>query len=229
MVTFGYRYGTDNANETGTDGHLESWTLAEPIIRKQLPEIYVPIDTLKNLFMSQFTTDNRFGYDELSKPMKYYSNYVTGLSREYPIFSKINVVREGKDNTGDLGVFTSFIIWSRLEDILLLRAEALVMLNRSEDAINCLNELRGVRNLRNLSYLKDLKGDAKALLKEIFRERRRELMGEGHRWFDRIREARTVGDDDAMIKLINEGGIYWPIAEEVIRENPSITQNEYWK
>ena len=229
LVTFGYRYGTDNANETGTDGHLESWTLAEPIIRKQLPEIYVPIDTLKNLFMSQFTTDNRFGYDELSKPMKYYSNYVTGLSREYPIFSKINVVREGKDNTGDLGVFTSFIIWSRLEDILLLRAEALVMLNRSEDAINCLNELRGVRNLRNLSYLKDLKGDAKALLKEIFRERRRELMGEGHRWFDRIREARTVGDDDAMIKLINEGGIYWPIAEEVIRENPSITQNEYWK
>lgn len=88
LVTFGYRYGTDNANETGTDGHLESWTLAEPIIRKQLPEIYVPIDTLKNLFMSQFTTDNRFGYDELSKPMKYYSNYVTGLSREYPIFSK---------------------------------------------------------------------------------------------------------------------------------------------
>ena len=54
------------------------------------------------------------------------------------------------------------------------------------------------------------------MLKEIFRERRRELMGEGHRWFDRIREARTVGDDDAMIKLINEGGIYWPIAEEVL-------------
>ena len=229
LVTFGYRYGTDNANETGTDGHLESWTLAEPVTRKQLPEIYVSIDTLKNLFMSQFTTDNRFGYDELSKPMKYYSNYVTGLSREYPIFSKINVVREGKDNTGDFGVFTSFIIWSRFEDVLLLRAEALVMLNRPEDAINCLNELRGVRNLRNLSYLKDLKGDAKALLKEIFRERRRELMGEGHHWFDRIREARIVGDDTEMVKLINEGGIYWPVAEEVMRENPSITQNEYWK
>ena len=104
-----------------------------------------------------------------------------------------------------------------------------LMLNRPEDAINCLNELRGVRNLRNLSYLKDLKGDAKALLKEIFRERRRELMGEGHHWFDRIREARIVGDDTEMVKLINEGGIYWPVAEEVMRENPSITQNEYWK
>ena len=71
--------------------------------------------------------------------------------------------------------------------------------------------------------------DYLTVLKEIFRERRRELMGEGHHWFDRIREARIVGDDTEMVKLINEGGIYWPVAEEVMRENPSITQNEYWK
>ena len=38
LVTFGYRYGTDNANETGTDGHLESWTLAEAVTRRQLQE-----------------------------------------------------------------------------------------------------------------------------------------------------------------------------------------------
>ena len=54
-------------------------------------------------------------------------------------------------------------------------------------------------------------------------------MGEGHRWFDRIREARLIGDDQTMTELVNNGGIYWPVAGEVLRENPAITQNEYWK
>lgn len=229
LVAFGYKYKGTDVNETGTDGHLESWTLAEPVIRKQLPDIYLSKDTLMSLFMSNFTTDNRYGIDESSQPIKYFANYVTALSQEYPIFSKIKVVREGDDKTNDLGFYSSFIIYSRLEDVLLLRAEALVVLNRPEDAMNCLNELRAVRNLRNLSYLKDLRGQPKKLLKEIFQERRRELLGEGHRWFDRIREARIVGDDREMVELVNNGGIYWPIADEVLRANSSITQNDYWK
>ena len=110
-----------------------------------------------------------------------------------------------------------------------MHAEALAVLNRPEDALVDLNTLRGVRNLRSLSYAKDLQGNVKNLLKEIFQERRRELMGEGHYWFDRVREARLVGDDRTMVELVNNGGIYWPVAGEVLRHNTAIIQNEYWK
>lgn len=229
LVAFGYYYNGGEVNETGTDGHLESWTLAEPIIRKQLPDIYLSQDTLKSIFMSKFTTDNRYGVDELSSPVKYFSNYITGFHYQYPVFSKMKVVREGEDKTNNLGLFSSFIIWSRIEDILLIHAEALAILNRPEDALAELNTLRAVRNLRALSYAKDLRSNTKVLLKEIFQERRRELIGEGHYWFDRIREARVVGDDHMMVELVNNGGIYWPIASEVLRNNTAITQNEYWK
>ena len=179
--------------------------------------------------MNKFTTDSRYGVDESSSPIKYFSNYVTGIHYQYPIFSKMKVVREGEDKTNDLGLFSSFIIWSRFEDILLMHAEALAILNRPDDALVDLNALRSARNLRNLSYAKDLNSSTRNLLKEIFQERRKELMGEGHRWFDRIREARLIGDDQTMTELVNNGGIYWPVAGEVLRENPAITQNEYWK
>ena len=229
LVAFGYLYSGTEVNETGVDGHLESWTLAEPIVRKQLPDIYLSVDTLRNIFMNKFTSDNRFGIDESASPVQYFTNYVTGLNLEYPLFSKIQVVRDGEDDSNNLGAYSSFIIFSRLEDILLLRAEALAMLNRPDDAVTCMNELRTLRNVRNLSYSKDMDSNVKNLLKEIFQERRRELMGEGHRWFDRIREARIVGDDMKMVELLNNGGIYWPVAEKVIKENPAIVQNAYWK
>lgn len=232
LVAFGYSYVNSDkgdVNETGTDGHLESWTLAEPIIRKQLPDIYLSKDTLEKVFMNKFTTDNRYGVDALSNPVQYFDGYITGINYQYPLFTKMKVVRDGEDKTNDLGVFSSYIVWSRLEDMLLMHAEALAVLNRPEDALVDLNTLRGVRNLRSLSYAKDLQGNVKNLLKEIFQERRRELMGEGHYWFDRVREARLVGDDRTMVELVNNGGVYWPVAGEVLRHNTAITQNEYWK
>lgn len=229
LVSFSYKYTSNLVNEVGTDGHLESWTLAEPIVRKQLPDIYLSKDTLKNMFMHSYTSDNRFGVDDISIPLSYYKNYITGMSLDYPIFSKIQVVTGSDNGNHNLGVYSSSIIFSRLEDIQLLRAEALVALNRPSDALSLLNELRDIRNLPNLSYTKNLDADPKKLLKEIFQERRRELIGEGHRWYDRIREARIVGDDKEMVTLLNNGGIYWPVSEDVLRENPAIKQNDYWK
>ena len=229
LVSFNYKYTSNQINEVGTDGHLESWTLAEPIVRKQLPDIYLSKDTLVNMFMSGYTSDNRFGLNDLTTPVAYYENYITGLSLEYPIFSKIQVVTGSENGSHNLGVYSSSIIFSRLADMQLLRAEALVILNRVSDTLSLLNELRDMRNLPSLSYAKNLDSDPKKLLKEIFQERRRELIGEGHRWYDRIREARIVGDDWEMMTLINNGGIYWPVSENVMRENPAIEQNDYWK
>ena len=67
------------------------------------------------------------------------------------------------------------------------------------------------------------------MLKEIFNERRKEFMGEGHYWFDQIRRARILGDNPEMVELVNSGKIYWPVADDVLNANAEITQNECWK
>ena len=227
LVTFGYNYESTEVNESTVDGHLESWTLADPIISKALPDIFISKDSLVKIFMQDATGDTRFGFDETGR---YYTNYIKGLNLDIPVFSKINVLRDGKGTTSDHAVFGSFIILSRMEDMALLRAEALTMLNRSEDAVAYLNTVRNLRGLVTLSYEKDLsKGGAELLLKEIFNERRRELMGEGHYWFDQIRRARILGDNPEMVELVNSGKIYWPVADDVLKANPEITQNECWK
>lgn len=227
LVTFGYDYQGTEVNEPTVDGHLESWTLADPIIAKALPDIFVSKERLVKIFMQDATGDTRFGIDEAGR---YYTNYIKGLELDVPVFSKINVLRDGKGTTPDYAVFGSFIILSRMEDIALLRAEALAMLNRSEDAVGYLNVVRNLRGLVTLSYEKDMsEGGAELLLKEIFNERRRELMGEGHYWFDQVRRARIIGDDPTMVELVKSGNIYWPIADDVLKANPEITQNECWK
>lgn len=66
------------------------------------------------------------------------------------------------------------------------------------------------------------------MIDEIFAERRRELAGEGWRFFDQIRYQKIKKNNPDMMTLINSGGIYWPIADEVLKSNPKLTQNAYW-
>ena len=104
-----------------------------------------------------------------------------------PIFKKINVVQNGAGKDGDFAVFGSSILLSRMEDMLLLRAEALAVLNRVDDAVEQLNQLRVKRGLSQVSFKKNFGEDVNKLIDNIFAERRRELIGEGHRWYDLVR------------------------------------------
>lgn len=239
LLSFVYRYKGSNDKDVGsseptTDGHLEAWTLAEPLVRKSHPDIYISKEKLFEIFTE--TTDVRFGFKDTLSSAGYYTNYISNISTETPVFSKIKVIRNGEDKTNDYGVFGSTIILSRMEDIALLDAEALCMLNRGEEAIVYLNEVRAKRNLKPYSFKLDFPGvtendppSVENLLKEIFNERRRELMGEGHYWFDRIRRAKLIGDDPEIVHLLqSDGGIYWPVAKEVIKANSKVKQTDYW-
>ena len=76
----------------------------------------------------------------------------------------------------------------RLPEILLNKAEALAMLDRSEEAMAVLEELR-VKRVVTAEY-KPLDMRSGEKLVELIRdERRRELCGEGQRWFDLRRYA----------------------------------------
>lgn len=218
LLGYNFVYGH---GETGTsgEGHIESWTLAAPLISKPKPDIYVAKTTINEIFTDP--ADTRFGIDTISGLPKtaYFTNYFS----ETPVFSKIKVLADGSTN-GTFQVYSSAIIFSRLEEITLLRAEALAVLNKETEAITLLNVIRTRRGLPSYQA-----GDEKDLTDAIFEERRRELLGEGWRWYDLIRYNRIKRNDPAFMTLIQNGGIYWPVSSDALARNSKLVQNTYWQ
>lgn len=200
-------------------GYIEELTLATPVVDKKVPDIYVS----KEIIMSVFNEikDERFGVDTLGKTTT--EVYFTNFHGRYPIFSKIKCIQGGSTDPS-FRLFTSATVVTRLEDITLLRAEALSVLGEESGAIDLLNTIRSRRGLD--PYNKLINGD---LVDAIFRERQRELMGEGHRWYDLIRYHKIRNVDKGYINLIHNDGIYWPIAQSILSQNKNLHQNNYWE
>lgn len=205
--------------EATATGHIEQLTLADPIIAKQKPDIYVPKDTIVQTFTD--LNDTRFGIDTISGLTR--TNYFTNYSGEIPLFTKIKIIRDGEAD-GSYAVFGSNLIFTRLEEIALLRAEALAVLGSRDEAITLLNRVKSNRGVRGYSVVSPT-----PLIEEIFNERRRELMGEGWRWYDQIRLNRLTVVNPEIKQFIDNEGMYWPIAKEVLEKNNALEQNEYWK
>lgn len=225
IIAFNFPAVSDRLVENTQTGHIEQLTLSYPFVRKAYPDIYVTKDSLYSIFDDM--DDLRFGVDTIT--FLYHTNYVYNLNADIPVFSKIKVVKNGVTADGDYAVFGSALVFTRLEEISLLRAEALVALNRGVEAIAPYNAVRRTRGLRDKSYLKDFEQNDTELLRAIFEERRKELIGEGWRWYDLIRRQKLLKDDPALLDLIEKGGIYWPVANEVLQANTLIEQNSYWK
>ena len=96
-------------------------------------------------------------------------------------------------------------------------------LGERNGAIEALNTVRTLRGLKE--YNQDVNGD---LVDAIFKERQRELMGEGHRWYDMVRYHKIKQRNSKLTSLINSGGIYWPVSRKLINQNNLLTQNPYW-
>ncbi|SKC07701.1 Starch-binding associating with outer membrane [Sphingobacterium nematocida] len=205
--------------EASATGHIEELTLAYPIIAKQKPDIYVPKDTIVEVFND--INDTRFGIDTVSGLTR--TNYFTNYSGEIPLFSKIKILRDGESN-GAYAVYGSNLIFTRLEEIALLRAEALAVLGVKDEAISLLNRIKANRKVQGYSVV-----STTPLIDEIFNERRRELMGEGWRWYDQVRHNRLKAVSTELVDLIAKDGIYWPISNDVLRKNKELEQNNYWK
>jgi len=207
-------------SEATATGHLEELTLAEPLVYKRTPAMFVPKDTIISLFAEP--RDTRFGIDTLSGLTT--TNYFTNYDAEIPMFSKIKVRRDGGGGRPSYAVFGSSLLFSRLEEMALLRAEILTVLKQEPEAIALLNRVKTARRTRPYTD-----ASTEDLLTEIFQERRRELMGEGWRWYDLVRFNRLKRADPAISALIDQDGIYWPVAREVLQHNSLLEQNDYWK
>lgn len=200
-------------------GHLEELTLAEPVVNKKVPDIYMPKDTILKIF--DMPKDERFSIDTLGQPRT--ERYFTNINGKYPIFSKIKVILGGVSDP-NFRYFTSALIFTRIEDIVLLRAEALAVLGDVNGAIAEVTSILARRGMSEITI--DSNQD---IIELIFKERHRELMGEGHRWYDLVRYNKIKQNNPAFIKLINSQGIYWPVSRKLIAQNNLLTQNPFWK
>ncbi|MBT0536073.1 RagB/SusD family nutrient uptake outer membrane protein [Riemerella anatipestifer] len=129
--------------------------------------------------------------------------------------------------SGNMAWGTSNIVVLRYADILLMIAEAKAELGQA-DAVNYLNQIKTRAGITNYSFIsKD------ALLDEIATERQKELVNEGHRWYDLVRTGKAV---EVMSKhfrnnprytsaTIAEHNTLFPIPRIVINTDPAIEQN----
>lgn len=225
MVGFPFEAGNGLAT---ANGHIEQLILASPFIPKQVPEMFVPKDSINRIFTDP--TDLRFSKDPVTK--KYRTNYFYGYESERPIFNKIKVIYPS-NTSGNVTLFSSTMVFSRMEEITLLRAEALAVLGDTDGALTALNK---ACEKRGISYSLETYPD---IIKAVFEERRKELMGEGWRWYDLIRYNRILKSEDVFVQKNGQnmtfreferaGGIYWPVSQDVINANPTISQNLYWE
>ncbi|WP_300598578.1 RagB/SusD family nutrient uptake outer membrane protein [Niabella sp.] len=210
--------------EATPTGHIENLTLANPLIPRANPLVYIPDTRIINIFNEP--NDQRFYVDSVGVVHSY---YFSKSAANLTIFSKIKAIGTGGiqqntagQNTNVITVYSSPVIFTRLEELRLLKAEALTVLGQMNDALDILNGLRFSRGLKLLNT-------TDGLLENIFHERQRELMGEAWAWYDWVRYKQIKNNDAAFNALRQQGGIYWPVSQDVIDRNPLIQQTAYWK
>ncbi|SDD01052.1 RagB/SusD family nutrient uptake outer membrane protein [Niabella drilacis] len=203
--------------ESSAKGHIEDWTLSAPLVDKPVPDVYVPADSVLQIFNE--ANDQRFA---ISVAGAVSGGYFQNFSNPVPMFSKIKARTYTQEPL--FNNFQSAIVITRYEDIVLLRAEALYYLN---DINNAMVYLNAVRTRRGLAEFKLQTGGN--LLDAILKERQRELLGEGQRWFDLVRNRKAHLYSGLSIAQIGQGAALWPLSKNTLLNNGSLQQNSYWK
>ncbi len=134
----------------------------------------------------------------------------------------------------------------RLSDIILMKAEALTQLDGQDNlklAVTCVNKTYmrsndGQDSLRFENYASQPEVE-----KLVLRERQRELMFEGKRWFDLVRVARRDKSVNSLNDYINHkasgttgtstaqtlDAMYMPVAKSELEANSKLKQNPFYE
>lgn len=116
----------------------------------------------------------------------------------------------------------------RIEEVYLNKAESLVELGKSQEAIETINEIRKFRIKGDYSLTADTKEKVRQAVRD---ERRRELCFEFHRWFDlrrygmpELKHVFTESNGSSKTYILEKGSTSYtlPIPHDVQRLNPKI-------
>lgn len=215
-VIFAVSFLADN-QESSITGHIEDWTLSEPFIPRKTAELYIPKDSILRIFDE--AGDQRFSLNANGTAA---GSYFTNFDNSMPMFSKIKA--RSYTQTPVIRNYQSAIVVFRLEELTLLRAEANLFINDLPAALGHLNRVRSQRGLPDFST-----ADGDMALEFILKERRRELLGEGWRWFDLARLQKIPAYTTLTESDVLAGAPYWPLSGNTLRNNPLLSQNKFWK
>lgn len=142
-----------------------------------------------------------------------------------------DIVNKNAATNSDPRVESNLVIF-RLADMMLLKAEALNALGRDKEAQETANIVR------SRSGANPLITSVGPLLKiDILRERQRELIGEGHAYFDIVRNAWKTKNNSLFMQLttwsmdptrLEQKGYLFPLHNDILNSNRLISQNPYW-
>ncbi len=135
----------------------------------------------------------------------------------------------------------------RYSEVLLMKAEALNELNRGEEAIAIVEEIREIREAIEITELNPAANDKTSISDYILAERSRELAFEGKRWFDVLRVARRDNyarldlilsmalssappnqQQSILNKLQDPNSHYLPINQNELYTNKQLVQNPFY-
>lgn len=143
--------------------------------------------------------------------------------------------------------YQNWIIY-RMTDVMLMRAEALIELGGKEQMEEAFELISTVYNRGNVlkstdaDCLKAEEFDSQEKMRELIKkERNRELIFEGKRWFDLVRFALREGSNDQLINTVvakqkerptavriqlrSRDALFWPYEKTEIDVNKNLTQN----
>lgn len=136
----------------------------------------------------------------------------------------------------------------RYADVLLMKAEALAMLKRGQEALTIVETIRARARALDATLKTPDVADGNAIMDYILEERARELAFEGKRWYDVLRHAkradyqrldilldmvaRSVPPDrqqSAVAKFRDYNSHYLPIFQYELQTNRQLVQNPFYK
>lgn len=148
----------------------------------------------------------------------------------YPYKWRKVAVKTSGNSAGQFAHIDQNRIWWRLADIYLLRAECRVCQGKNDLAIADVNE---VRRRASVSFYNASEYNG-SLKMAVFKEREKELLFEGERYLDIIRNNyvrqmlgrgfRSATDQDYI-----DGCFFWGISDFALYDNPKLRQNTYWQ
>ena len=193
---------------------------------------------------SKSTTDVRFSDFIVEPPATSTEKYAT-----FPIFKYVGVMRtETSNGLSYYSVRSTTPKWIvyRLADVILMKAEALAQLDGSanlKESLELVNRTYLRSNPTSVALDTTTYNDKRAVERLVLRERQRELLFEGKRWFDLMRLARRnnsptsvlefvghklTGDPLQQAKMSDMRGLYMPIPQSDIDVNPKLIQNSFY-
>lgn len=201
-----------NFNEDGGNSGIARFSPATPHI--------VPSEALEQKWRAAIPGDFRI-FETAAFDIEIVPNvefpYTRILTKYSPRFSDRNVQGSwGTNNDRD-------IIFYRLSGILLLKAEAENYLNNPSGALALVNRIRAARGL---ALVANTITDKTAIRDLILNERQFELMGEGHRYWDLVRNNVVLEVMRPINGMNDPRRIIWPISQNVLNRNAAIKQND---